>query len=328
MTRESSFALSVIIPTKDRAEQLSEISLPSLAKQTSHDFEIIVWDASGDNSSRLVVEDLAVAHPDLVVRYFQAPRSGLPAQRNDSAKAARGEIVFFIDDDCEVSPDGIDALIEMFAQNRSVDAGCLVLETHWAAKGNEAVNTSKGFGAWLLTIGNKVFAGSSQISGIGPKEMPVRPGPVDFLPGCDFAVRASVLKTHAFDERLQRYAGYALWEDQLFSHQLYREGLVLSVAGEGKAVHHSVAGGRVRDLFNRGCLEGYNAGIVWIAGVFPYDRRSILPFIWARIGFLGVVLFPCLCKPWEAPRWKRAAGYLRGLWVFFWEECFVFPSRA
>jgi hypothetical protein len=67
---------------------------------------------------------------------------------------------------------------------------------------------------------------------------------------------------------------------------------------------------------------------VWIAGVFPYDRRSILPFIWARIGFLGVVLFPCLCKPWEAPRWKRAAGYLRGLWVFFWEECFVFPSRA
>lgn len=327
MTCQSSFALSVIIPTKDRAYELSKVSLPSLARQTTQDFELIVWDASGDDTSRLVVEQFAVLHPDLAVRYFRAPRVGAAAQRNDSVKEARGGILFFIDDDCEVSPDGIAGLIEMFASNRLLDAGCLILENYWAAKDEDAVNTGKGLGAWFLTACYKLFARSSQLAGIGPKEMPVRPGPVDFLPGGDLAVRASMMSNHAFDERLQRYAGYALWEDQLFSHQLCGEGCAIAVADTGKVIHHAVAGGRVGDSFRKGCLEGYNACIVWKAGIFPYDRRTVVPFIWARIGFLGVVLLPCMYKPWDAARWKRAAGYLKGLWVFFWEECLAFSPR-
>ena len=74
-----------------------------------------------------VVEEFAAAHGDLVVRYFKAPRAGLPAQRNDAVREARGEIVFFIDDDSEVSPDGIAALRDMFARQERPAGGCLPL---------------------------------------------------------------------------------------------------------------------------------------------------------------------------------------------------------
>ena len=40
--------ISVIIATKNRADALEKISLPSLAKQDFKDFEVIIWDASYD----------------------------------------------------------------------------------------------------------------------------------------------------------------------------------------------------------------------------------------------------------------------------------------
>ena len=120
--------LSVVIATKNRAEELRTISLPSLAKQDTRDFEVIVWDASEDNRSEQVVQALAVAHPDIPFLYFKAPRNGLCAQRNDAVKVARGEIVFFIDDDSEVSPDGIAALRDTFEGQAALSGACLPLD--------------------------------------------------------------------------------------------------------------------------------------------------------------------------------------------------------
>jgi glycosyltransferase involved in cell wall biosynthesis len=60
--------LSVMIATKNRAEELRTISLPSLAKQDTRDFEVIVWDASEDDASQVAVEAFAAAYFDLTVR--------------------------------------------------------------------------------------------------------------------------------------------------------------------------------------------------------------------------------------------------------------------
>ena len=226
-------ALSAIIATKNRPEQLRSISLPSLAKQGTRAFETIVWDASEDDASRNIVDAFSLSHPDVLVRYFKAPRAGLPAQRNDAIKEALGDIVFFIDDDSEVSPDGIAALIDMFATHETLAGGCLPLEYWWPGKDREPSAKTSSFSARLLDVYGKIFYKSSRLSGVGPASMPTQPGLTDFLSGCDMAFRKDIFRENRFNERLQRFAGYALWEDQHFSRQLRLKGHVISSRTRG-----------------------------------------------------------------------------------------------
>ena len=312
--------LSVIIPTKNRAEELRTISLPSLANQDTRDFEVIVWDASEDDASQRLVETFAANNQNLVIRYFKAPRPGNCAQRNDAVRQANGEILFFIDDDSEVSPDGIAALKEMFATQETLAGGCLPLDYWSSGMARQSIGKSDRLGARLSAAYGKLFYPSSRLSGIGPAFMPTQPGSTDFLSGCDMAFRREIFRDHRFNEKLQRYAGYALWEDQQFSRQLFLEGRTLSVAEKGHVIHRTALGTRVENPFNRGRVEGYNAAVIWRTTIFPYSRRSAIYFLWARIGFLGVVLFPCLRRPWQIARWKRLAGYLAGLFIFVIEE--------
>ena len=114
--------VSVIIATRNRSEALETISLPSLAKQSFKDFEVIIWDASDDDKSKVVVKNFIKSHPDMVVRYFKAPRTGLPSQRNDAVKVAKGEIIYFIDDDSELSVDAIEIVFKTLHNTLILDA--------------------------------------------------------------------------------------------------------------------------------------------------------------------------------------------------------------
>lgn len=310
--------LSVVIVTKDRSEELHGISLPSLAQQDTRDFEVIVWDASRDNASQRIVEAFVATHPDLTVRYFKAPRAGTCSQRNDAVKEARGEIVFFIDDDSEVSPDGVAVMRELFARPE-LAGGCLPLDYRWPV--NKGQSTGGRFTSLLLDVYCRVFYTSPRLSGIYyPPIPPSVPGRIDRLWGCDMAFRKEVFRDHRFDERFQRCGGYSPWEDQMFSHVLDREGLILSVAERGLVIHRAGSGDRGGSPFNKGRMAGYSMGIVWKTSIFPFVRWSVIPFIWSQIGFIGVVLLPCLLQPWRKMRWKKLAGYLAGLWMFMLEE--------
>jgi len=134
------------------------------------------------------------------------------------------------------------------------------------------------------------------------------------------AYRKTVFSDHCFDERLQRFGGYALWEDALFSHRLHREGYVLYVTAGGLVTHRPAPGGRMENPENKGRVTGYNACLVWWNAVFPFNRWSIPFFLWARLGFLCALLAGCISKPWRKIRWKQTGGYIAGLWTFFRDE--------
>jgi glycosyltransferase involved in cell wall biosynthesis len=312
--------ISVIIATKNRAEALRTVSLPSLAAQKTRDFEVIVWDASEGSATRFVTESSAVQHAHLKIRHFQAPRAGLTAQRNDAVEEAAGDIVFFIDDDSEVSPEGIGAIQQMFATQPDLAGGCLPLDYRWPGGDEKPPAKPQPVTAFLLKAYLRLFYPSMRVSGVYKSFLPKKPGPIEYLTGCDMAFRKSVFRRFRFDERLQRFGGYALLEDQLFSHQLKREGLSLAVAERGMVVHHAAMNGREGNPFNQGRMEAYNAAIVWKTSILPYEPWTIAPFIWARIGFAIIILLPCIRRPWKANPWKRLAGYFEGLWVFAAEQ--------
>jgi len=104
-------AVSVIVPTYNRAA-LMRRAVASVLGQTFSDLELIVVDdASGDDTARL---------PDIVrdprLRYLrQTQRGGASAARNAGIAAARGAFVAFLDSDDVWLPDKLERQVPLLA---------------------------------------------------------------------------------------------------------------------------------------------------------------------------------------------------------------------
>jgi glycosyltransferase involved in cell wall biosynthesis len=98
--------LSVVIPTRDRPELLARAAASVLAAMGPDDELIVVDSASTDPASVTAV----VADPR--ARVVRVDRPGATVARNAGWRAARHDLVGFVDDDVEVSPGWADAFVE------------------------------------------------------------------------------------------------------------------------------------------------------------------------------------------------------------------------
>lgn len=105
-------AVSVIVPTHGGDAWIRQC-LDSLAAQTlDHDrFEIVVVQNGPRTRTRRIVAAFAAAHPRLHVEYVEADRAGVSHARNLGLDAARGTYVTFVDDDDQVAPRFLAALL-------------------------------------------------------------------------------------------------------------------------------------------------------------------------------------------------------------------------
>jgi len=96
---------SVVVPTHRRPEQLARC-LAALAAQLPPPggFEVVVV-ADGEPAPPAAVP------PGLDVRLLHQPQAGPAAARNRGARAARGRLLAFTDDDCRPRPDWLNALV-------------------------------------------------------------------------------------------------------------------------------------------------------------------------------------------------------------------------
>lgn len=100
------YAISVVIPTHNRAESLKR-SLMALSRQiVVESFEVIVVadGCTDDTAGRVSDLDLPFSF-----RFLEQEPAGPAAARNRGAEAARGEILLFLDDDMEAAPALIDS---------------------------------------------------------------------------------------------------------------------------------------------------------------------------------------------------------------------------
>jgi GT2 family glycosyltransferase len=134
---------SVIIPTCHRPELLAQC----LRGLSASDVEIIVSDDSGDDATRAVVErDFPRA------RWVAGPRRGPAANRNHGARAAIGDWLAFVDDDCQPQQDWLAAL-ERAAGDVDVVEGCTVAPGAIDSPFEEHVENIHGGVLWSCNFG-------------------------------------------------------------------------------------------------------------------------------------------------------------------------------
>src|ERR1035441_3219398 len=97
--------ITVLLCTFNRCQSLST-ALDSVIAQVlpeSADWDVLVVDNNSSDQTRAVVEDFRRRYPGRI-RYLFEPRQGLSRARNAGIRAARGEIIAFIDDDVIAAP--------------------------------------------------------------------------------------------------------------------------------------------------------------------------------------------------------------------------------
>ena len=250
--------ISVIIATKNRANALRDISLPSLLKQTLSNFEILIWDASDSTETEKVIQIFVplFKNKGVFLRYYQAPRVGSCSQRNDAIKKVCGDVAFFMDDDMEISTKAIHDLQDLFSSfTWLMGATFPMLDLRYIlpVKRNKIIRFFSRALAFFLFRAQKNSPFVFQNERLSIKNMPG---------GC-MACRVSIFNDLYFDERLEHFSTYAFSEDLDFSHRVFLHfKKPLLVLNQGFAIHHGATGKRTSNCSTWSAMKFFNTRIM------------------------------------------------------------------
>ena len=282
--------ISVIIATKNRSEAIAVYALPALVRQDETDFEVLIWDVSDDESTKKIVDSQKYLFDarGIGIIYRRAARPGLTSQRNDAIQAARGDVIFFLDDDSQPSSDAVHVVRKYFDDFTWLKGMALPLIN----KSQGGTSPKRGILACIKKFFYRIFFGPpANRRAIRPSTNNMHPemdapGPAEWLSGCCMAFRKDVFREMQFDERLQRFGGgYTLVDDVDFSHRvLLRFGEPLVISSAGHVVHHNTPGGRIKTDSARMSAMYYSTKIIR-DNFKEYGRYSLMSFLWEqRIG--------------------------------------------
>jgi len=275
--------ISVIIATKNRSEAIAAYALRGLARQDEADFEVLIWDASDDESTREIVDKQRNLFDTrgIDVVYKRAARPGLASQRNDAVRAARGDVVFFLDDDSEPSSDAVRVVRKYFDDFAWLKGMALPLIDKSPGNAIRKRRMSAVESFYRIHLAPTVIKRVISTSTKHVVPLMDTPGSAEWLSGCCMAFRKDVFCDLQFDERLQRFGGYSWGEDADFSHRVFLHyGEPLIIASEGHVVHHSSPGGRTgSDGVRLFAMHFYNTKIIR-DNFKEYGKYGVMSFLW------------------------------------------------
>lgn len=109
--------ISIIVPVHNAALTISRC-LNSILGQKVKDIEVLCIDDASKDASLRILRDVAAS--DARVRVFEnAENMGVAYTRNRGIDLARGDYVFFVDADDEVTPSGLERLLDTADRNHS-----------------------------------------------------------------------------------------------------------------------------------------------------------------------------------------------------------------
>lgn len=122
-------SISIVICTYNR-DRFIRAALESLIKQELNKafYEVLVIDNRSTDQTARIVQEVIAQNPDTVIRYFYEENKGLSHARNRGYREAGSEIITYIDDDAEATPEFAASLLQFFEHHpEAVGAGGKVL---------------------------------------------------------------------------------------------------------------------------------------------------------------------------------------------------------
>jgi glycosyltransferase involved in cell wall biosynthesis len=201
-------SVSVVVPTRDRPGPL-DACLRALDAQTAPDLDVVVVDDGSLDATAVA----AVVGRHRGVRLVRGEGRGPAAARNLGARAARGDLICFTDDDCRPGPGWAAAL------RRRADGGAdaVVGPTRNGRPRSPLAAASQA-------VTNHLTAAT----------LDARAGTVAFGPTSNVAVRAAVHERVPFDEDYPLAAG----EDRDWCARLAAAGVALAWEPDAGVDHH------------------------------------------------------------------------------------------
>jgi mycofactocin system glycosyltransferase len=253
--------VSVVIPVKDRADDLRNCMLSLLALDYPKDkLEIVVVDDGSSDETPEVARELG-GH---VISSGKV--GGGPAlARNRGASVARGEILAFIDSDCTASPNWLMELLPVFSEDKVAAVGGWVDGMHDASSLDryEAVMSS-------LNLGRREMSG-----GTG--------GDTFYLPSCNLLIRNDTFTAAGgFRDSMQ------VGEDVDLTWRLRDAGWQIVYLPEGSVchAHRSLLWPFMKRRFEYGTSEGLLQRLHPVRG----KKMLIPPMLAAILSFLSAAL--------------------------------------
>ncbi len=253
--------VSVVIPVKDRAEELRRClaSLANLDYPLERLQVIVVDDGSKDYSATVARESGALVVPS------GGTGRGPAAARNVGARAATGEILAFIDSDCTASTGWLAELLPVFndanmaAVGGQVDGMC----TSSSVDRYEAVMSS-------LSLGSRERVGNS-----GDDTF--------YLPSCNLLVRRTLfLGVGGFEDTMQ------VGEDVDLTWRLRDQGWTIVYLPAGRILHEHRSS--VRSFMSRRFDYGTSEGLLQRRHPHRHKKMVIPPL-------LALLLALCIVAP-------------------------------
>jgi len=110
--------ISIIIPVYKVEEYLADC-LKSVLKQTFQDYEVILIDDGSPDCCPQLCDEWAEKNSRISVLHRE--NGGLSAARNTGVKAARGDYLYFLDSDDELTPDALEVMYKQVEAHPKVD---------------------------------------------------------------------------------------------------------------------------------------------------------------------------------------------------------------
>ncbi len=300
---------SVVIATWNRPEPLRECLL-SLAGQTLLPCEVILVDASDDGSTGEMSQALQGALP-FPLLYLRATIRSSAVQRNQGAERAKGELIFFLDDDVVLEKDYLAEIVRVFEQDTSGQIG--------GVSGtiiNQTYNAPSWLNRWLLQLCVGKMSGSYAGRLVGPavnflpEDGPDRIRRVEWLNTTGTAYRREVFLRYRFAET---FLGYSAMEDVHLSARVAKQYTLLNTSN-ARLYHKDLGSQTHQDWVTLGENLVFNRHAVMVGVLGRTTLADYLRFFAYEMVYGVVTSMARGSRQRSWPRRQVWRGKLRGFW--------------